>query len=469
MSDHGPEFISAEFSAFLQECGIEHRLTTPYCPTSNGCVERTNRTIQSLLKTIVQEGHRWDEHVSRAVISYNHTTHAEIGMSPSQCLLQKSHNVSHNPPLQPELKSQWKAGNPRFASYKIGDLVLRRVELKGNSNINKLMPRFCGPYKIMRVDSLGVTYELEDCETRAVIKSHHSKLKIFKPPPKYLSTNELYLRLNSKDSLDSTENLRGRGAVEDETVTRYEELLPPNPSSCQVVPTVECSSGLSESSWSEESSLSVLSGASVLGSRSGVEVSKVGSFGKCSSFDGLQPICSLCVFESELEEQSKQVCTSGLVSNSVSPCGYIDKMYRQYFGSDHSHVELTISNESLSDTCLTVLEMDISERFNTNEMHGEDGCAVPEAGGSVYDWDVSSIAVESDPSHEDISGSFSGFALSDQRIPPPALLAGRFRSISESGASVPYQMRTRAKGPVENLPNVQPWILERARKGNKHK
>lgn len=32
MNENGGEFINSEFEIFLKEYGIEHRLTTPFCP-----------------------------------------------------------------------------------------------------------------------------------------------------------------------------------------------------------------------------------------------------------------------------------------------------------------------------------------------------------------------------------------------------------------------------------------------------
>lgn len=47
LTDNGPEFTSSEFNEFLEQSDINHKLTTPYCPSSNGAVERVNRTIQN--------------------------------------------------------------------------------------------------------------------------------------------------------------------------------------------------------------------------------------------------------------------------------------------------------------------------------------------------------------------------------------------------------------------------------------
>ena len=105
LSDNGPEFISDEFSEFLAESGINHKRTMPYCPTSNGAVERVNKTVQNLIKTLLSEKDgSWDEHLSRAVIAYNNTPHTAISMSPSKYLITKNHHHFSDPPLQSQLK-----------------------------------------------------------------------------------------------------------------------------------------------------------------------------------------------------------------------------------------------------------------------------------------------------------------------------------------------------------------------------
>ena len=45
LTDNDPEFISSEFFEFLHKCNVNYKFTTPFCPTSNGAVERVNQII----------------------------------------------------------------------------------------------------------------------------------------------------------------------------------------------------------------------------------------------------------------------------------------------------------------------------------------------------------------------------------------------------------------------------------------
>ena len=44
-SDHGGEYLSAEFDQYLLDCGIMHQLTVHDSPQQNGIAERLNHTL----------------------------------------------------------------------------------------------------------------------------------------------------------------------------------------------------------------------------------------------------------------------------------------------------------------------------------------------------------------------------------------------------------------------------------------
>ena len=53
-SDRGGEFLSTEFILYCEENGILRQLTTPYTPQQNGVVERRNRTIMGLVRSMLK-------------------------------------------------------------------------------------------------------------------------------------------------------------------------------------------------------------------------------------------------------------------------------------------------------------------------------------------------------------------------------------------------------------------------------
>ena len=184
ISDNGPEFVSDVFSECLASRGINHQLTTPYRPQSNGAVERVNRTITGFLRSLGESPGRWDEYLCQAVITYNNTLHVELGMSPSEFLLTNSHSSDNL--VTNEMTKYWKAGNPRFLPFKVNDLVLRKSQKLGNLNANKFKENFSGPYRVVKANDNGVTYEIKCLESGAIVRAHFMQLRKFKEIPRYL-------------------------------------------------------------------------------------------------------------------------------------------------------------------------------------------------------------------------------------------------------------------------------------------
>ena len=185
LTDNGPEFVGEPFETMLDEFNIYHVRTTPYKPSSNGAVERVNRTITELLRSL-GSSNDWDNRVSNVVRIYNNTTHREIGTSPSSFLLKHRHVIRDNPQVTRTTWNKWKEGHKSFKSFRIGDTVLKKENLTGNQNINKFKPRYTGPYQVIKVNRNGVTYELSEISTNRIIKGHHVQLKKWKQPPQYI-------------------------------------------------------------------------------------------------------------------------------------------------------------------------------------------------------------------------------------------------------------------------------------------
>jgi IS30 family transposase len=54
-SDNGVEFKNTQVEDFLDEEGIKHDFFTPYTPQQNGVVEKKNRTLIEIARTMLDE------------------------------------------------------------------------------------------------------------------------------------------------------------------------------------------------------------------------------------------------------------------------------------------------------------------------------------------------------------------------------------------------------------------------------
>ncbi|NOZ55185.1 MAG: DDE-type integrase/transposase/recombinase [Calditrichaeota bacterium] len=84
-SDQGREFESGIFQATLRLLGVKKTRTNPYCPQSDGMVERFNRTLIAALACTVDEFQSdWDLQVKFVAHAYNCTVHSSTNMSPNK-------------------------------------------------------------------------------------------------------------------------------------------------------------------------------------------------------------------------------------------------------------------------------------------------------------------------------------------------------------------------------------------------
>ena len=85
-SDNGPQFRSDVFERYLENCGVEHRKTTPLWPQANGEVERQNRSLLKRMRIAQAEGKDWKKEVRKYLVACWSTPHTTTGVSPAELL-----------------------------------------------------------------------------------------------------------------------------------------------------------------------------------------------------------------------------------------------------------------------------------------------------------------------------------------------------------------------------------------------
>jgi hypothetical protein len=99
-SDNGTEFKNSQIEGFLEEEGIKHEFSSPYTPKENGVVERKNRTLLDMARTMLDEyktpDRFWAEAINTACYSINRLyLHWILKKTSYELLTGKKINVSY--------------------------------------------------------------------------------------------------------------------------------------------------------------------------------------------------------------------------------------------------------------------------------------------------------------------------------------------------------------------------------------
>src|ERR1044072_3738834 len=103
-SDHGGEFENKDFENIFDSNGRSHDFSCPRTPQQNGVVERKNRTLQEMARTMIQETdmakHFWAEAVNTACYIQNRISVIPIlNKTPCELWKNKKPNISYFHPF----------------------------------------------------------------------------------------------------------------------------------------------------------------------------------------------------------------------------------------------------------------------------------------------------------------------------------------------------------------------------------
>ena len=99
-SNHGTEFENSKFAQYCDYHGVDHNFSAPRTPQQNGVVERKNRTLQEMTRTMMITSkianQFWAEAINTACYTINRCmTRPLLEKTPYELLKGRKPNISH--------------------------------------------------------------------------------------------------------------------------------------------------------------------------------------------------------------------------------------------------------------------------------------------------------------------------------------------------------------------------------------
>ncbi|KAK8934918.1 hypothetical protein KSP39_PZI014856 [Platanthera zijinensis] len=182
VSDRDGRFTSNDWRLVHQILGTKLAFSTAFHPQTDGQTERTNRTMEDMLRMCALDfGKRWEDYIFLVEFAYNNSYQASIGMAPFEALygrkcrtplawaeageskLSGKKEVEEATSLIRSIRERLLIAQDRQAKYynakhrnvefAVGDWVYLKIKpFKGVSRIRrlkKLSPRYLGPFEVV--------------------------------------------------------------------------------------------------------------------------------------------------------------------------------------------------------------------------------------------------------------------------------------------------------------------------------
>ena len=241
-SDRGSSFTSNIIKEFCKLLGIIRVNSTAFSPTTQGLVERNNRTLVDMIKCYINSTHNsWDQFLNELIFAHNTARNASLGISPFRMLhnyeprlvtdsllgditveertiqeFQKETELIRDiakerlEKTQEAMKASF-AKKHTFTEYQVGDLVrVYTPTRKNNLQKKKFLKMWHGPYVITKVQSPhAYVVELYDQGTKsnAIRRQLVSirRLKKVVPPADYDPTPFLQTEPDLNENIETEE------------------------------------------------------------------------------------------------------------------------------------------------------------------------------------------------------------------------------------------------------------------------
>ncbi|GKB80670.1 putative reverse transcriptase domain-containing protein [Tanacetum coccineum] len=209
--DHDPRFASNFWRSLQKALGINLDMSTAYHPQTDEQSERTNQTLEDMLRAcVINFGNGWVNHLPLVKFSYNNSYYASIKAAPFEALYGQKCNshiclaevgevqligleiVQETTDKIIQIKQRIQAARDRQKSFpdlkrkpmefQVGDKVMLKVSpwkrVVHFGKQGKLNPRYVGPFKVLeKVRAVAYKLELPQELSRVHNTFHVSNLK----------------------------------------------------------------------------------------------------------------------------------------------------------------------------------------------------------------------------------------------------------------------------------------------------
>ncbi|GJP49425.1 hypothetical protein CLOM_g8631, partial [Closterium sp. NIES-68] len=208
ISDRDPKFTSKFWLDTWGRYGTRQQISSAYHPQTDGQTERTNQTIEQLIRTNCPDRKKWEDVLPMLEFSYNNAPSATTNQSPFYLnygmdpRVPVSTNVESQVPQSRQFVEELQTARDkafklickvnatarRYADLHRRDITMAagQLVLLDTKNLRlplptKLRPRFCGPFKIMKMVTPVTTQLRLPDDWRIHNKFHVSLLRPFVP------------------------------------------------------------------------------------------------------------------------------------------------------------------------------------------------------------------------------------------------------------------------------------------------